>query len=118
MTGNSPMVDNYRPPQPLYGRIVETSSTASVTSPATTSSPSTTGPCMTVSGAQVGVPCVFPFTTRDVTYNTCTVAGGYTTPWCATKVDQAGKIIHGNWGDCPIDDPNCPNDITNEAPTK
>ena len=42
--------------------------------------------CVTVSG----VPCVFPFTWQGVTHNTCTTAGGFSSPWCSTRTDRSG----------------------------
>merc|ERR1712080_140198 len=72
------------------------------------------GSCTTIGGAQVGVACVFPFKARGVEYTSCTYAGGYSTPWCSTKVDSSGNTVLGNWGDCPVSDACIP---PTEAPT-
>ena len=46
-----------------------------------------------------GVPCVFPFIYRDVTYNACTDKDSDTgQPWCATKVDSDGWVLDHKWG--------------------
>merc|ERR1712055_740605 len=74
------------------------------------------GQCLTTGGAKVGVPCVFPFKARGVTYTTCTKAGGFDIPWCSTMVDANGDTVLGNWGDCPMNDPTCPNDASTAAP--
>merc|ERR550519_1479412 len=37
-----------------------------------------TGECLTISGAQKGVKCVFPFKARGTLYYQCTTAGGFT----------------------------------------
>ena len=46
-----------------------------------------------------GLPCIFPFTYNDKTYNECSNSGG-TCSWCATKVDNSGAYIIGFWGCC------------------
>ena len=44
-------------------------------------------------------PCVFPFKYHGVLFTDCTFG------WCSTKVDDDGKHIKGNQGDCG---PECP----------
>merc|ERR1712215_257022 len=73
------------------------------TTPTTTAQQPTTttrGACLTEGGNNVGVPCVFPFRHRGVTYNSCTYAGGFDKPWCSTATDRYGNHILGNFGDC------------------
>ena len=60
--------------------------------------------------------CIFPFkmklrstSSAAKTFNTCTHEKSPTgAPWCATKVDDNGVYIRGNWGNCgemcPIED--------------
>jgi len=64
------------------------------------------GVCITEQGTE----CVFPFKARGTSFSTCTYEGGFTKPWCSTKVDTNGDTVLGNWGDCPTNDPNCPID--------
>jgi len=50
-----------------------------------------------------GIPCVFPFTYKEVTYNNCTLVddvGGR--PWCSTQVNSEGEYT-GQWGNCDMD---------------
>jgi len=73
------------------------------------------GECITISGAQVGLPCTYPFVARGKTFTKpCTFEGGYSTPWCPTKLSSDGGIILGNWGECPTEEvnPSCTNDGT------
>merc|ERR1719186_1199694 len=65
------------------------------------------GQWLTTGGAKVNTPCVFPFKARGITYTECTKAGGFSIPWCSTMVDASGNTVIGNWGDCPVDDPDC-----------
>ena len=68
--------------------------------------------------AQIGVPCVFPFTLKGKTYHSCTYDYSHVTgykPWCSTKVDPNGNHVTGrnpdgtkNWGTCLEDDFTCP----------
>ena len=44
-------------------------------------------------------PCIFPFTYKDVEYNNCTDID-HNAYWCATGVDNEGKLITGKWGNC------------------
>ena len=68
--------------------------------------------CLTVAGPKSGMRCIFPFVADGVSYNGCTKHGIEDTeymPWCSTKVDDYGKHIKGNWGDCSSE---CPVDNT------
>lgn len=60
----------------------------------------TIGSIATVGPAgEAGVPCVFPFVYKNVTYSACTSvdhSGG----WCATEVSK-GTNEYTEWGDCP-----------------
>ena len=56
-------------------------------------------PCITVGGEKEGLPCIFPFTYEGVVHNECTDKGG-SSLWCSTKVDDSGKHIQGNFGNC------------------
>merc|ERR1712158_179627 len=64
--------------------------------------------CQTINGTA----CQFPFFLNGKEYNTCTM--DYTspgeTPWCATKVDGMGNLLHlqsSSWGYC---ESTCPTD--------
>jgi len=47
---------------------------------------------------------VFPFTYEGNTYTQCTeVNSDNGKAWCATEVDDAGKVILGKWDDCRAD---------------
>ena len=63
--------------------------------------------CKTVSGADPGANCVFPFTFGEVVYNKCTTVGDDTAPWCSTLTDENGVHVggQGKWGYCAA---NCP----------
>merc|ERR1711992_386033 len=91
---------------------IDTSAPATTTTapPATTAAPTTTGygsnsgsssgsgsgciDCQTING--INGTCQFPFFVNGKEYNTCTM--DYTapgeTPWCATKVDGMGNLLH------------------------
>merc|ERR1712228_720454 len=60
--------------------------------------------CKTIGSAGVGAghPCVFPFTYRGTTYNTCT-KDGHDDLWCATQT-LSGDYVVGMWGDCSCSD--------------
>ena len=74
----------------------------------TTASPTAAPPptgCTTVSGADPGKSCVFPFRFNGVVYNECTFDGnaaGETEPWCSTLTDSNNDHVggQGNWGFC------------------
>ena len=76
--------------------------------PTTTTSPPTS--CTTVSGADPGEACVFPFRFNGVLYNECAFDGnapGETEPWCSTLTNsnddhQGGQ---GRWGFCSSECP-------------
>merc|ERR1712106_202015 len=75
--------------------------TATTADTVTTVAPTTGGAlCLTDGGAKVGLPCVFPFTNKGVTYTTCTTSGGFDKPWCSTATDFFGNHVYGNFGDC------------------
>merc|ERR1719481_205289 len=82
-----------------------TPSTATTTPSSSTTTPAiiivtdatTGGQCLTDGGAKVGVPCVFPFTNKGVTYTSCTTDGGFDKPWCSTATDIFGNHVLGNW---------------------
>ena len=67
--------------------------------------------------AQVGLPCIFPFTHKGQTYRACTYDVSHVTgykPWCSTNTDGDGNHITGrnadgtrNWGICEDTDA-CP----------
>ena len=60
--------------------------------------------CSTVSGADPGAKCVFPFTFDGKRYSDCTTTGSTDgKAWCSTRVDNKGRHIggKGNWGHCP-----------------
>ena len=73
------------------------------------------GRCVTKAGgkAKAGTKCQFPFTFNRKTYTKCTtVASDDDIPWCSTKVDNNGKHIRGNWGNC-----HCTKSCCGEIPT-
>merc|ERR1711874_491174 len=107
---------------------IDTSAPATTTTapPATTAAPTTSGSgsnsgsssgsgsgcvgCQTIDG--INGTCQFPFFVNGKEYNTCTM--DYTapgeTPWCATKVDGMGNLLHlqsSSWGYC---ESTCPTD--------
>ncbi len=47
--------------------------------------------------------CVFPFSFRGSTFNSCTNEGGDVSGelWCSTKTDKFGNHVRGNWEICP-----------------
>ena len=51
----------------------------------------------------IGSRCVFPFTYKGTTFNTCasaaTSASSHPKLWCATGVDAEGNY-DGNWANC------------------
>ena len=65
-----------------------------------------------MSGPTPYKPCVFPFHYDGRTFNTCTFHDGIEKKaWCATKVDDSGNVLYGeydesdHWGNCGS---NCP----------
>ena len=54
--------------------------------------------------------CTFPFTYKGITHTACTFYGGYSKPWCGTKVDENGVYQSGNWGYCNMD--KCTDELT------
>ena len=59
--------------------------------------------CTTVSGADPGADCVFPFTMPNgVEYTESTMDFGAPYPWCSTLTDQNGNALmaQGKWGIC------------------
>ena len=77
-----------------------------------------------LSGAVVGMPCIFPSIVAGVNITTCTRIDGdevqntrdwlmqcwtlfiplfwFQKPWCSTKVDNSGVQEVGHWGYCPL----------------
>ena len=51
--------------------------------------------CRTVEGDS----CIFPFTYKGVTYQSCTKTDSVEA-WCATEVTSSGKVVTNKWGDC------------------
>ena len=47
-------------------------------------------------------PCLFPWNLNGETYDSCTTVddpeGRF---WCATKLDESGSYVDGQWGYCP-----------------
>merc|ERR1711953_1421156 len=83
-----------------------TTTTILIETTTTTASSTTTtsgSKCMTVSGAVSGVECQFPFVFKGQVYNSCTTAGGFSQPWCATTTNS--YYINSQWGNCAS---NCP----------
>ena len=59
-------------------------------------------------GADVGVPCIFPFKVRNKTYHSCTYDYSHMSQyksWCSTSVDSEGYTL--KWGAC-FDEVKCP----------
>merc|ERR1712183_107499 len=48
---------------------------------------------------EVGDRCIFPFTYKGVTYNTCTKTDSELA-WCATEVHPSGTVVNNKWEDC------------------
>ena len=69
---------------------------SSPSSPSSPSSSSSLTGCLTLAGE----PCVFPFTWEGVTHQSCTQAGGFSSPWCSTLTDSSGQHQTGHYGDC------------------
>lgn len=66
--------------------------------------------CLTIGGKVPNAPCVFPFTHRGKTYNSCTWDVSYVTgnrPWCSTSTDVNGNHLQGRWGNCD-ENSDCP----------
>ena len=60
--------------------------------------------CLTTSGPDAGVPCVFPFIFKGRSYTKCTMVHAKDgRPWCSTRTDSRGHHVGGkrNWGNCP-----------------
>jgi len=53
--------------------------------------------CQTVQGSQ----CIFPFTYKGVTHNSCTkVDSDNGAAWCATELQPNGEVVNNKWEDC------------------
>jgi len=53
--------------------------------------------CKTVKGNS----CIFPFSYKGETYNSCTKAESSNgVAWCATEVDDNGEVVNNKWEDC------------------
>jgi hypothetical protein len=61
--------------------------------------------CKTIGSRGVGAghPCVFPFTFRGETFNTCTNKFFNGLSWCATQTDSQGNLVRRMWGECSCD---------------
>jgi len=51
------------------------------------------------SGAGADKPCIFPFNYEGIIYRECTTVKA-SAKWCATKTDDDGHYISGEWGYC------------------
>jgi len=59
--------------------------------------PPPSGECETITGQR----CVFPFTYKGKTYNSCTNdATTNNEPWCAYETQRNGNAVPGKWEDC------------------
>ena len=57
--------------------------------------------CMTNGGAGPNSECVFPFTFGGIEYDTCICnPSPEGKPWCSKLVDDNGRHVSGNWGNC------------------
>ena len=60
--------------------------------------------CLTTdesASAVKNVPCIFPWNYGDQTYDSCITEDDRDGRlWCATKLDESGSIVDGNWGYC------------------
>merc|ERR1711942_464954 len=107
--GLATLNDPYMSCQPDNSTASSTTSSSATTTGSATTTPAiiivtattaSAGQCLTDGGAKVGLPCVFPFTNKGVTYTSCTTDGGFDKPWCSTATDIFGNHVLGNWGDC------------------
>merc|ERR1711892_1110326 len=80
--------------------VIVTEPGKTTTTMPTTSTTLSGATCQTIGGAKIGLPCIFPFTNKGVTYTACTTSGGFDKPWCSTSTDILGNHKLGNWGDC------------------
>jgi len=55
--------------------------------------------CRTIDGPGAGKPCIFPFIYMGKVYNTCKLDKRY---WCATAVDENGRLVLGNKAACSL----------------
>ena len=52
-------------------------------------------------GTSIGDPCIFPFTYKGRTYDSCAKTDDASCEWCPTKLDNSGVYIQpGLWGCC------------------
>ena len=57
--------------------------------------------CVTTSGPQQNVPCVFPFTYEGISFPACVnYKGPMDQYWCSTKTNTDGTHIEGQRGNC------------------
>jgi peroxidase len=64
---------------------------------------SLTGSCVTVSGADIGSDCIFPFRYKKKLFRGCTkLDDDLGKAWCSTRTDRDSNHIggEGNWGHC------------------
>ena len=56
--------------------------------------------CRTKGGNVSNMRCVFPFIYHGIEFLTCTGTNNDGVQWCATKTDDEGNYIGGQWGNC------------------
>ena len=76
--------------------------------------------CLTTDESDSAVqnaPCLFPWNLNGKKYDSCTTVddpeGRF---WCATKLDESGSYVDGQWGYCP-ETAECTNEVDESAGT-